>query len=105
LATKKYIVSVLWKSHIITISRYLGNNLSNSGRYQHYILTMAIMQICLLLLVELSLVAIKPYYVVPKKYSIIPQQKQETEGMKEIIALPDYKIEIPSKKLIKCLDL
>ncbi len=52
-----------------------------------------------------DLVVIKPYYVVPKKYSIIPQQKQETEGMKDIIALPDYKIEVPSKKLIKCLEL
>jgi len=52
-----------------------------------------------------DLVAIKPYYVVPKKYSIIPQQKQETEGMKDIVALPDYKIEVPSKKLIKCLEL
>jgi hypothetical protein len=31
--------------------------------------------------------------------------KQETEGMKEIIALPDYKIEIPSKKLVKCLEI
>jgi hypothetical protein len=52
-----------------------------------------------------DLVAIKPYYVVPKKYRIILQQKQETEGMKDIIALPDYKIEVPSKKLIKCLEL
>ena len=52
-----------------------------------------------------DLVAIKPYYVVPKKYSIIPQQKQETEGMNKIIPLPDYKIEIPSKKLVKCLEL
>jgi Domain of unknown function (DUF6293)/DUF6293 C-terminal winged helix domain len=52
-----------------------------------------------------DIVTIKPYYVVPKKYSIIPQQRQETEGMKEIIALPDYKIEIPSKKLVKCLEL
>jgi hypothetical protein len=52
-----------------------------------------------------DVVAIKPYYVVPKKYSIIPQQKQETEGMNKIIPLPDYKIEIPSKKLVKCLEL
>jgi hypothetical protein len=52
-----------------------------------------------------DIVAIKPYYVVPKKYSIIPQQKQETEGMDKIIPLPDYKIEIPSKKLVKCLEL
>jgi hypothetical protein len=52
-----------------------------------------------------DIVAIKQYYVVPKKYSIIPQQKQETEGMDKIIPLPDYKIEIPSKKLVKCLEL
>ena len=43
--------------------------------------------------------------MVPKKYSIIPQQKQETEGMDKIIPLPDYKIEIPSKKLVKCLEI
>lgn len=52
-----------------------------------------------------DLVPIKPYYVIPKKYSIIPQQKQETEGVKDIITLPDYKIGVPSKKLIKCLEL
>ena len=40
-----------------------------------------------------------------KKLQHNPQQKQETEGMKDIIALPDYKIEVPSKKLIKCLEL
>ncbi len=52
-----------------------------------------------------DVVTIKPYYVVPKDYTIMPQKRQQTEGMKEIIALPDYKIEIPSKKLVKCLEL
>ena len=52
-----------------------------------------------------DIAAIKPYYVVPKRYNIIPQQKQETEGMDKIIPLPDYKIEIPNKKLVKCLEL
>jgi hypothetical protein len=52
-----------------------------------------------------DLVTIKPYYVVPEKYSLMPQQKQETEGMDKIIALPDYKIEIPNNKLIKCLEI
>jgi hypothetical protein len=52
-----------------------------------------------------DVVAIKPYYVVPKKYSIIPQQRQETEGMDKIIPLPDYKIEVPGKRLVKCLEL
>jgi Ca2+-binding EF-hand superfamily protein len=52
-----------------------------------------------------DLVTIKPYYVVPEEYNITSQQKQETEGMDKIIALPDYKIEIPSNKLVKCLEI
>ena len=35
----------------------------------------------------------------------MPQKRQETEGMDKIIPLPDYKIEMPSKKLVKCLQL
>jgi len=50
-------------------------------------------------------VTIKPYYVVPEKYSITPQQKQETEGTDKIMALPHYRIEIPNNKLIKCLEI
>lgn len=51
---------------------------------------------------------IKPYYVVPEKYNTLlleEKKKQETEGMKDIITLPEYKIEIPSEKLIKCIDI
>jgi Family of unknown function (DUF6293) len=50
---------------------------------------------------------IKPYYAVPERYtsSVAKEEKQETEGLKEIIGLPEYKIEIPSDKLIRCLDL
>jgi uncharacterized protein DUF6293 len=50
---------------------------------------------------------IKPYYVVPEKYnsSSAKEENQETEGLKDIIGLPEYKIEIPSEKLIKCLDI
>jgi Family of unknown function (DUF6293) len=51
---------------------------------------------------------IKPYYVVPERYtSSLPEQedKQETEGVKKIIGLPEYQIEIPSDKLIRCLDI
>ena len=44
-----------------------------------------------------DLIAIKPYYVVPEKYSLIPQQKQETEGMDKIVVLPDYRIEIQAE--------
>lgn len=47
---------------------------------------------------------IQPYYVEPEKYTST-SDKQETKGMKEIISLPDYRIEIPNKILIKCLKL
>jgi hypothetical protein len=52
-----------------------------------------------------DVVTIKPYYVVPKDYTILPQNEQQTEGMDKIIPLPDYRIEIPNKKLVKCLEL
>ena len=52
---------------------------------------------------------IKPYYVVPQRYnsSLVKEdeEKQETEGVKDIIGLPEYKIEIPTDKLIRCLDI
>ncbi len=50
---------------------------------------------------------IKPYYVVPQKYasSLAKEERQETEGLKEIIPMPEYKIEIPPEKLIRCLDI
>jgi hypothetical protein len=52
-------------------------------------------------------VMIKPYYVIPEKYntSSTQEQRQETEGMKDTILLPEYKIEIPNERLIRCLDL
>jgi uncharacterized protein DUF6293 len=50
---------------------------------------------------------IKPFYVVPERYNstLEKEEKQETEGVKDIIGLPEYKIEIPSDKLIRCLDV
>jgi hypothetical protein len=51
---------------------------------------------------------IKPYYVVPERYNsslLEREDKQETEGVRNIIGLPEYKIEIPSDKLIRCLGL
>ena len=52
---------------------------------------------------------IKPYYVVPERYnsSLVKEdeEKQETEGVKDIIGLPEYKIEIPTDRLIRCLDI
>jgi hypothetical protein len=55
-----------------------------------------------------DMATIKPYYVVPEKYNTLlleEKKKQETEGMKDIITLPEYKIEIPSEKLIKCMHM
>jgi hypothetical protein len=55
-----------------------------------------------------DMATIKPYYVVPEKYNTIlleEKKNQETEGMKDIITLPEYKIEIPSEKLIECIHM
>jgi hypothetical protein len=54
-----------------------------------------------------DMTTIKPYYVVPEKYTNLLEEKknQETEGMKDIIALPEYKIEIPNEKLIECMHM
>jgi hypothetical protein len=51
---------------------------------------------------------IKPYYVVPEKYNTVlleEKRNQETEGMKDIITLPEYKIEITNEKLIECMHI
>src|SRR5919106_1140499 len=55
-----------------------------------------------------DMATIKPYYVVPEKYNTIlleEKRNQETEGMKDIITLPEYKIEIPNEKLIECMHI
>ena len=49
-------------------------------------------------------VNIKPYYAVPKRYEMIPKE-QETIGLEKIVTLPEYKIEIPPEKLVKCLQI
>jgi hypothetical protein len=55
-----------------------------------------------------DMATIEPYYVVPEKYNTIlleEKRNQETEGMKDIITLPEYKIEIPNEKLIECMHI
>jgi Family of unknown function (DUF6293) len=49
--------------------------------------------------------SIRSYYVVPERYNTfrLDERNQETEGMKDIISLPEYKIEIPNEKLIECM--
>jgi hypothetical protein len=54
-----------------------------------------------------DMACIKPYYPVPERYnsSLVKEDKQQTEGLKEIKPMPEYKIEIPNEKLIKCMPL
>jgi hypothetical protein len=54
-----------------------------------------------------DIATIRPYYVVPDKYNtiLLEERNQETEGMKDIISLPEYKIEIPDEKLIECMHM
>ena len=54
-----------------------------------------------------DIASIKPYYAVPARYNstLVKENKQETEGLKEIKPMPEYKIEIPNERLIKCLDI
>jgi hypothetical protein len=47
---------------------------------------------------------IKMYYAVPDRYTTQPR-KQETEGLREVFMLPDYKIEKPDNNLVACLAL
>ena len=47
---------------------------------------------------------IKPYYAEPEEYTT-KSHAQETIGLKDIVLLPDYKIEIPKQNLIKCMVL
>ena len=49
-------------------------------------------------------VNIKPYYAVPQKYETVPKE-QETVGLEKIVTLPEYKIEIPPRNLIRCLEI
>ena len=49
-------------------------------------------------------VNIRPYYAIPERYETVPRE-QETVGLKKIVTLPEYKIEIPSGNLIKCLEI
>ena len=47
-----------------------------------------------------------PYYIEPEEYCYIDTIKGPmTKGLKNIIILPDYKIEYPEYKLIKCLEI
>lgn len=53
-----------------------------------------------------DIATIQPYYVAPERYNTIlleEKRNQETEDMKDIITLPEYKIDTPNEKLIECM--
>jgi hypothetical protein len=82
-----------------------GNSISVNVSVGSKIQAIASMMACMMFK---DLAMIKPYYVVPERYnsSLLKQEeKQETEGVKDVIGLPEYKIEIPSERLIRCLDI
>ena len=89
----------------IIFLREKGNSISVNVSVGSKIQAIASMMACMMFK---DLAMIKPYYVVPERYnsSLLKQEdKQETEGVKDVIGLPEYKIEIPSERLIRCLDI
>jgi len=85
--------------------REKGNNILVNVSVGSKIQAIASMMSCMMFR---DIATIKPYYVVPEKYNttlLEEKRNQETEGMKDIIELPEYKIEIPNDKLIECMHL
>ena len=88
----------------LIILREKGNSILVNVSVGSKIQAIASMMACMMFR---DIAIIKPYYAIPGKYtsSIAKEEKQETEGLKDIIPMPDYKIEIPTHKLIKCLNI
>jgi hypothetical protein len=86
------------------IFREKGNHILVNVSVGSKIQAIASMMACMMFK---DMATIKPYYVVPEKYTNLLEEKknQETEGMKDIITLPEYKIEIPNEKLIECMHM
>jgi Family of unknown function (DUF6293) len=82
-----------------------GNHILVNVSVGSKIQTIASMMICMMFK---DMATIRPCYVVPEKYNTVlldEKKNQETEGMKDIISLPEYKIEIPNEKLIECMHM
>jgi hypothetical protein len=87
------------------IMREKGNHILVNVSVGSKIQAIASMMACMMFK---DMATIRPYYVVPEKYNTIlleEKRNQETEGMKDIITLPEYKIEIPDEKLIECMHM
>ena len=86
----------------IIILKEKGNSILVNVSVGSKIQAIASMMACMMFK---DLAMIKPYYVVPEKYtsSLAEEEKQETEGVKEILPMPEYKIELPDEKLVRCM--
>ena len=86
----------------IIILREKGNSVLVSVSVGSKIQAIASMMACMMFK---DIAMIKPYYVVAQKYtsSLAEEEKQETEGLKKMIPMPEYKIELPDEKLIRCM--
>jgi len=86
----------------IIILREKGNSVLVSVSVGSKIQAIASMMACMMFK---DIAMIKPYYVVPEKYtsSLAEEEKQETEGVKRVVPMPEYKIELPDEKLIRCM--
>lgn len=88
----------------IIILKEKGNSILVNVSVGSKIQAIACMMACMMFK---DIAMIKPYYAVPERYtsSLTKEEKQETEGLEDIIPMPEYKIEMPDEKLIKCLRL
>ncbi|MGB7954465.1 MAG: DUF6293 family protein [Candidatus Nitrosopolaris sp.] len=83
----------------IIILKEKGNSILVNVSVGSKIQAIASMMACMMFK---DIAMIKPYYVVPEKYTS-KEEKQETEGVEKVIPMPEYKIELPDEKLIKCM--
>ena len=89
----------------IIILKEKGNSILVNVSVGSKIQAIASMMACMMFK---DIAMIKPYYAVPERYTTTlakEEEKQETEGLEDIIPMPEYKIEMPDEKLIKCLRL
>ena len=82
----------------IIILKERGNSILVNVSVGSKIQAIASMMACMMFK---DIAMIKPYYVVPEKYT--SPVKQETEGVEKVIPMPEYKIELPDEKLVRCM--
>ena len=88
----------------IIILKEKGNSILVNVSVGSKIQAIASMMACMMFK---DIATIKPYYAKPERYttSLAKEERQETEGLEDIIPMPEYKIEMPDEKLITCLRL